>query len=200
MEKISLEKIKEWSDKFPLFEKNIQADLPDFILPHSIHKVVTFYAGTFDPIHLGHIACINLCPDENIVLIPDRNPQKQFSHFNIAQHFEQFLNLKLNKLIAIYPGFLFLTNTNPTINWIEKVQIEKIQLLMGDDSFVHFFSWIEPERILTKLSKIYVVSRDQEIKSIDAIKSKMQSINSKLEIEYLGNHPYQHLSSTKLKN
>lgn len=200
MERINLEELKAWSESFPLFDKIISSEsLPSFLLPHEIKNVVTFYAGTFDPIHLGHITCLNLCPDENIILVPDRNPQKKFSNFNISKHFEQFKNLKLNKTVAIYPGFLFLNNTNPTVNWILKIQIEKVQLLMGDDSFVSFFSWIEPEKILKKLSKIYVVSRNQNHDDLLEVKNKMLKCNEKIEIEFLGNHPYQHLSSTKLR-
>ena len=50
---------------------------PLWLLKREIKDEIVFYPGTFYPWHLGHRACLDLCPSKNIVIVPDFNPLKE---------------------------------------------------------------------------------------------------------------------------
>lgn len=197
-----LEELKKVSSNFDIFdfEKNSQPTnyLPLFKKYHSTDSI-TFFGGTFNPMHLGHIECIKLCPEKNIVLILDRNPQKELRLINYKNELGTILNEIKDLAISLYPGFWIQNNSNPTSSWIKSVKAKEKNLLMGDDSFIKFFSWIKPDLILAELTKIYVVPRNHELKDLTEIQNKCLTINPNLKIIYLSNHDYQSLSSTEIR-
>ena len=171
------------------------------IIKHEIKESVTFFGGSFFPFHLGHMSCLELCPEKNIVLVLDCNPHKeQMDKLNPFDDFMYLCQTLAKTPYAVYPGFFGRNRPNPTSNWLPKVNIKEKNFLMGDDSFMNLFKWHGPELFLSALNKLYVVPRDYDVSEYDLQIKKILKINSKLQIIILPDHPYRGLSSTKIRN
>lgn len=162
-------------------------------------KGVTFYGGSFNPFHRGHLECLLKCPEENLILIPDINPQKPEDLSMTMTHLESLAEELKKTPYLIYPRFILNAKKNPTSSWITKIRHFEVNFLMGDDSYMSLLNWIKPEEILLSLTKLYVVSREHKIQDYLIQKEKILRINPKLEIIFLGEHDYMDLSSTKLR-
>lgn len=174
--------------------------LPHFLLKHRIQDEVTFFGGSFNPWHDGHRACLDLCPEDNIVIVPDSSPWKPLQ--NEVCFFKSFMELaqKLNcSNYSLFPGFYGQTNPNPTIRWLPKVKISKKNLLMGDDSFINFPKWNQAQELSLHLHKIYVVPRWERREENLVTRKTLQAWNSQLIIIDLPDHEYKSLSSTSLR-
>jgi nicotinate-nucleotide adenylyltransferase len=177
-----------------------QSELSPLFLKHPIADSVTFFGGSFNPFHQGHRACLDLCPEKNILIVPDRNPFKPLTvNENTYDEFVVLAESLKDTRYSIYPGFLALNNPNPTSSWLPKVRISEKNFLMGDDSFMSLLKWKHPEMVIAALTKLYVVPRqftkdDYLIQEIEILK-----INPSLEIHYLADHPYKNISSTSLR-
>ncbi len=172
---------------------------PD-ILKHDITDSVTFFGGSFFPFHPGHMACLELCPEKNIVIVPDCNPHKEQS--DKMNPYDDFMHLCLTLKetpYSVYPGFFGRNRPNPTAQWLPKVNIREKNFLMGDDSFMNLLKWNEPEVLLKSLTKLYVVPRDFDVSDYEEQIEKVKALNPTLEIIILPDHPYKNLSSTKLR-
>jgi nicotinate-nucleotide adenylyltransferase len=180
------------------FKKNSDA-YKEVFLKQEIADSVTFFGGSFNPFHLGHLECLKLCPEKNIVVVLDRNPHKEWRDIDQLFELQEVASKLINTPYSIYPGFWLSKKTNPTSEWITKVSISKINLLMGDDSFFHFLSWKEPEIILKRLTKLYIVPRIYQLIDLEEIAKECKKINFNLEIIFLDDHEYKHLSSTMLR-
>lgn len=181
--------------------KHSQLELPRTILKHPISETITFFGGTFDPFHEGHRACLDLCPEKNILIIPDRNPLKDLN-LNADRVYTNFLELAellKDTKYSLYPGFLGLKAHNATSSWLPKVKINEKNFLMGDDSFMNLLNWTAPEELLSALTKIYVVPRN--FKSTDYLsqEKKLKTINPNLTIIYLNDHQYRDKSSSEIR-
>ena len=178
-----------------------QSELSYLFLKHPITDTVTFFGGSFNPFHQGHRACLDLCPEKNILIIPDRNPFKAQAPKS-DQVFTQFLALAQDLKdtpYSLYPGFLGLNRPNPTSGWLPLVKIKEKNFLMGDDSYMDLLSWNNPEVFLKALTKLYVVPRKYQ--RIDYMNQEREilKLNPNLEIHYLAEHPYKNISSTDLR-
>lgn len=170
------------------------------ILKSEIKDSVTFFGGSFFPFHPGHMACLELCPEENIVIVPDCNPHKELQ--DKMNPYDDFMNLCLTLKetpYSVYPGFFGRNKPNPTSNWLPKVKIKEKNFLMGDDSFMSLFKWHGPENFLMALSKLYVVPREYDSSDYKTQIEKIEVINPLLQIIILPDHPYKNLSSTKIR-
>lgn len=165
-----------------------------------------FFAGTFNPWHHGHQACLSLLPEDRPCLIlPDRNPQKEFRDVSLVSTVLQISTLaRFKKHQYLVPTFLLLNKKNPTVDWVERLKNEmpslKISLLMGFDSFASIKSWIRSEDLLPKLHTIYVVSRLEDDRDRRSALDEAHALNSHLNVVFLGKHEYESLSSTELRN
>ena len=54
-------------------------------------------------------------------------------------------------------------------------------------------------KILMNLKKIYVVPRNHQLHQLMIVKEQCEQINPQIEVVFLSNHLYQHLSSTELR-
>ena len=164
-----------------------------------------FYAGSFNPWHKGHQACLDLLPADRLCFIlPDRNPQKQLNPLStVFRMLELIKSIKFGKNHFIAPTFLMDFQTNPTVNWIRLTRThlpqKKLSLLMGFDTFKGIPSWIRPEELLPLLDRLYVVSRLEEPEEQEAASAPVKSLAPKLEIIFLGHHEFEPLSSTALR-
>lgn len=172
---------------------------PD-ILKGEIKESVTFFGGSFFPFHLGHMACLELCPEKNIVIVPDCNPHKELQiKLNPYDDFMHLCQTLRDTPYSVYPGFLGRNRPNPTSEWLPKVKIRQKNFLMGDDSFMKLMTWHNVEALLLALTKLYVVPRDYDREDYEEQIEKVTTINPKLEVIILPDHPYKSLSSTKIR-
>lgn len=177
-----------------------QSELAPLFLKHPIADSVTFFGGSFNPFHEGHRACLDLCPEKNILIVPDRNP---FKESDIPENvFDQFVELakKLQETsFSLYPGFLTKEKSNPTSSWLPHVKIAEKNFLMGDDSFMSLMRWKDPDIFVKALSKLYVVPRIFAKADYQKIEGELLKMNPQLEVHYLGEHRYMNLSSSELR-
>ncbi len=166
------------------------------------HEII-FYGGSFNPWHEGHQACLNLLPsDKQVVVLLDKNPQKESPVFNPSQRWQELEKKIYLSDGEIYPGFLLKEQSNPTIEWMNTLHLKypkiKSSLLIGFDQLKNFHTWKEVATLSQKIENLYVVSRlenEQEYKVItEELKTKF-----KLSIIPLGHHPYENLSSTAIR-
>lgn len=168
---------------------------------------VMFYGGTFTPWHEGHTACLNLAPSNMPLFVcPDRSPHKPLkNHDDVVKFFIELkatIQKSTKKQIHLYPGFLLRFETNPTIAWVLRLKQQRpdlrVHLLLGYDSFKSLATWNKAPELMRLLSGLSVVSRmetdDQHAR--DAAWALEQ--NPHLQINFLGHHPYEQVSSTSL--
>ncbi len=173
-------------------------------------KIVLF-PGTFSPWHEGHEACVVNLPDHSqVAVIPDYNPWKDVRDTDLWKEVcaiwsgLEKINLKecdekkIN--VSLYLGFLTLKEKNPTISWLGSIPFKEKWLLMGEDTFLNIDKWSEAKELLSQLTGLYVCPRAENKASVLSQRSNLQSFAKELQIEFLEPHPYQHYSSTYLRN
>lgn len=176
-----------------------QSELDNLFLKHPIKESVTFFGGTFNPFHEGHRACLDLCPEENILIVPDRNPFKEVSQEDPTADFYSLARLLKDTRYSLYPGFLIKTEKNPTSTWLPFVKMRERNFLMGDDSYLDLLKWKSPDEIVKALTKLYVVPRKGQKHDYLKVEKELLKWNPDLEVHYLDEHPYMNLSSTELR-
>lgn len=177
-----------------------QLELDPLFLKHPIKDSVTFFGGSFNPFHEGHRACLDLCPEKNILIVPDRNPFKSQSESSpVFDDFQKLAESLKETTYSLYPGFLGLNEINPTSSWLPNVRISEKNFLMGDDSFMSLLSWKNPDILLNAITKLYVVPRSFKREDYLQQEIELKKINPNLDIHYLADHPYKNISSTSLR-
>ena len=168
--------------------------VPEYF-PH--HPV--FYGGTFDPWHLGHHACVSLCPNpQDVVVVPDANPFKKGPSDRCYWSLFRELQSAVADLGAcVFPGFCGREQPNPTAQWVPYVTRESRSLLVGEDSFASFPDWFEAETLAASLDTLFVAPRHSKPKSLKRATTWLNAHGC--QVARLANHPYQELSSTKLR-
>jgi nicotinate-nucleotide adenylyltransferase len=175
----------------------------------SASREIIFYGGSFNPWHKGHAECLNLCRKVNnndpIVIIPDHNPHKKLIAIEqrsnpleiITEHIQSSNN------VFLFSSFYKDEKQNPTFKWIRDIKNyekrQRVSLLIGFDSFEKIHTWNESHELINNLTTLYIASRndDENIKTEQT--HKLKSINPELKLQFLGNHSFENLSSTKLR-
>lgn len=174
--------------------------LPKLFLKDKSLEEITIYGGAFNPWHEGHNSCVELCKSSNLVIIPDNNPWKEsVNRKSVFAFYLELCHLLADKRYSIFPGFLGLNISNPTISWLPKVQTKKVNLLIGDDNFLKFEKWQEAEKILNMLNVLYVCPREGDSEEINEKSKWANSVNPELIIKLLKHHDFEHVSSTKIR-
>ena len=190
------------SDRYPVsprFEE-LKKMAPPLVYTDSAPEWV-FYGGSFNPWHNGHQASINLMPDDKpCFVLPDINPHKPLRDFDLTiTVLELSTRIRLKKNQFLVPTFLMESQKNPTVNWIERLKNsypdKELSLLMGFDSFAAICTWTRCDDLLTKLSRVYVVSRQETDQMREEARRKVPN----LEVIFLGRHEYEDISSTQLR-
>ena len=166
-------------------------------------KPITFFSGTFNPWHGGHQACLDLCPNQNIVIVPDSNPWKTQGAHEKRCHWQEYRELahQFEKSpYGVFPGYFGIEEGNPTVNWFPHVKCDTKEFLMGLDSFFSFPRWKNVAELLNSMDKLYVVPRFTQNKTDGSeIAAQIKEMNPKLEIVFLKEHSYMNVSSTELR-
>ncbi len=183
--------------------------LPSFLekgrsLLANISSRVTFFGGSFNPWHRGHQACLEMCPEKNIILVPDTNPfklnEKGFEYKDCFWKIFKQMALEMEETpYGFFPGFFGREETNPTAKWILKVPFSQKGLLMGDDSFAQLEAWTDYSKLLGSLTHIYVVPRNLPQKELKDDVLRLGHAFPKIDITILPEHEFQSESSTNLR-
>ena len=167
---------------------------PLFLKPSFGRKRVCFYGGSFNPWHRGHLACIDLCPEENILVIPDHNPWKpRWREGNRWDDFVKLCHTLRETTCSVYPGFLY-GEENPTVDWLPRSQFSEKSLLVGADNFLLLDRWKDISTLIASLDTIYVVPRGDQ--DYGEMMERLRGMKSDLEIVILPRHPYEELASS----
>ncbi len=185
--------------------------LKDFINQHQElkeSKELVFFGGSFNPWHEGHTSCLTLAPDRHpIIVIPDHNPFKDFvgtthKKSSVAEIRHELGTIKSKTFL--FDEFLLEDKKNPSHVWISQVKEDfpdkDISLLMGFDTYISIDRWINAYDVINKLSTLYVASRlDDEKLKLEQL-ANLKRINPRLKIKFIGNHEYEELSSSIIRN
>ncbi len=182
----------------------------EFIKNHkfdSRFKEIVFFGGSFNPWHSGHGSCLSLMDkDKLIIVMPDHNPfkdvTKEENRFSSLTDIKKELKIRPENTY-LFEGFIQDANHNPTHNWLRQVKDSfpnlKLSLLMGFDSFMSIDKWIEAKQIIKDTSCIYVASRLDNKEARQSQYYLLKSMDSDIEVDFIGHHDYEHLSSTEIR-
>jgi nicotinate-nucleotide adenylyltransferase len=135
---------------------------------------IAFYGGSFDPVHLGHIAIAKrLCQvfdlDEFVFIPAFHAPHKKraaptpaldrFSMLALATNDEN--NISISKIEMEVPNKPYTVETLTRLN--ELLPDEQLFFVMGADSWRDIRTWREWERVLTLTNHIVVTRPGYEI-------------------------------------
>lgn len=164
-----------------------------------------FFAGSFNPWHQGHQACLQLLPEDRTCLImPDRNPEKEFRDLSVVSTIlEISTKARLKKYQFLVPTFLLQNKKNPTVEWVERIKEEfptyKVSLLMGFDSFSKLKTWIRSDDLMPLIHTLYVVSRLEDDEDRRLALDEVHARGFNVNVVFLGKHDFEMLSSTELR-
>ena len=184
------------AQQFPAMPGSLKecTPLPELFLKSSFGRErVCFYGGSFNPWHRGHLACLELCPEENILVVPDRNPWKDSRNWS----WDDYVNLchaLRETSCSVYPGFLY-GEGNPTVDWLPQTEFKEKCLLLGADNFLSLEGWKEYLRLIDSLDVLYVVPRGD--RDYEEITAHLTEASPNLEIVILPRHPYEGLASSE---
>lgn len=158
------------------------------------------FGGTFNPIHLGHLALANYLCEENWVdelwfLITPQNPFKQQQDL-----LDNHLRLKIvEKAIAGYPRFkasdfeFTLPRPSYTITTLNKLSEtypdKEFILIIGADNWTAFNQWKNPEEIIQKY-RILVYPRPGYVLDTTRLPEHVKAVDT----------PLLEISSTFIRN
>lgn len=167
----------------------------------TLSGTITFYGGTFHPWHQGHLACVELFPrKEQLMIVLDRDPKKPLQDFPCF--FEVYRNL-LEKMkgtgVHVFPGFFGQESSNPTVFWLPHTSFERKGLLLGADSFVGLRHWVRASELAKCLHQVLVVPRMESAQALREASEWLANQNPACLIRELESHPYRALSSTAIR-
>jgi nicotinate-nucleotide adenylyltransferase len=135
-------------------------------------KKIGLYFGTFNPIHIGHLAIANHIVefsdlDEVWLVVTPHNPFKEKSSLLVDHHrlqlvqiaVEDYPKLKASNIEFGLPQPNYTVNT--LIHLTEKFPDDHFCLIMGEDNLASFHKWKNYEVILEN-NELYVYPRVQE--------------------------------------
>lgn len=178
---------------------------PPFSLIFPQPRELLFFAGSFNPWHDGHQACLDLAPSDFPILIcPDRNPDKATAPMLDLENLKKAVRIPRGKRILFYPGFSLNQGPHPTINWVEAIKSHdpatRIHLLMGHDAFAGLNKWRRATELLPLLSGLWVASRLETDADHAMPLTAIHALSPGLPVHFLGHHEYEACSSRALRD
>ena len=149
-------------------------------------KRVGVYAGTFDPIHAGHVAfaekALKDCQLDKIFFLVEPRPRRK-QGVRALEHREAMLRLAISDHKAF--GMILLEQANFSVeSTLPKLQAlfegAKIYMLLGEDVFAHMNSWPHVERLLKTVRFIVGIRVGDETK----VKQYLQTVEKTRGIQF----------------
>lgn len=162
----------------------------------------TFFGGTFRPWHDGHetvlINAIHSTEERsNVVVIPDTNPKKERARNMCAWHrYRDIVRHVAHLDCTVFPGYIQMDTPNPTYRWIAQMDAhEHINFVLGDDSLDTLPTWEHSDRLLARLSTLYVAPRNTR----EVNQANRDLVARSVQIHRLPQHAYMDVSSTAIR-
>lgn len=148
------------------------------------------FGGTFNPIHIGHLALANyLCENDEVdeiwFLVSPQNPFKQ--NMNLLED-----NVRLRMVKAATEGYhrffasdfeFSLPRPSYTVNTLEKLSEtfpeREFYLIIGADNWAAFDKWKSPEKILENHHILVYPRRGYDIET-DSLPKNVKAVNTPL--------------------
>jgi len=133
-------------------------------------KQVGIYAGTFDPVHEGHLAFANQalteCKLDKLFFLVEPRPRKK-QGVRALEHREAMVRLVIADNEKF--GMIQLAQANFSVeDTLPKLQAlfegAQLHFLMGEDVFSHLSTWPHVDELLTSSSFIVGIRKNDEIK------------------------------------
>lgn len=128
---------------------------------------VGVFGGTFDPIHVGHLAVAQEAADalglERVLFVPaGEPPHKPDRAITVAPHRQAMVELAIadNPRFALEPIELDRPGPSYTADTLETLSVREgvLTLILSADAFLALHEWHDPDRILS-LARVAVAPR-----------------------------------------
>ncbi len=157
---------------------------------HKMSKRIGIFAGTFDPVHDGHIAFANATLDlglEKIMFLPEPRPRRK-QGVKALEHRIAMVQLA----VANYPKFGTIILEQARFTAHETLPIlramfpgHKLVLLFGDDVVNHISSWPNVEK-LVNVYELVIASRHKDISKLEStIQTLQKTTNLKFNYQII---------------
>lgn len=154
------------------------------------------YGGSFDPPHLGHLACVALAqthfPEAKIMIVPSleaasasglmaKHPQTEFEQrFHMCQLNFQSLAQTRMEISSIETELSTPNYTVKTLQYLKKKSPKQsLAVLIGQDQLEHFHAWKDPLHIL-ELASLMICRREG---SLQTLYKCVQTLAQKLQLK-----------------
>lgn len=155
---------------------------------------VALFGGTFDPVHVGHLAVAQAAADKfelnTVYFVPaDIPPHKQSRHLTDFQHRFAMLALATADDRRFVPSLLDAPKGSPnyTIDTVRRVKrtlkkSDKLYFLIGMDAFKDIATWYQPEALLAECEFIVVSRPGSSLADIgNALPEKLRQAHEALQ-------------------
>jgi nicotinate-nucleotide adenylyltransferase len=161
-----------------------------------MNKRVGIYAGTFDPIHEGHLAfakqALQTSTLEKIFFLVEPRPRRK-QGVRALEHREAMVRLAVADNPCL--GIIQLEHSNFTVEeTLPKLQAlfegAELHFLMGEDVFAHLHAWPNVNELLASSSFIIGIRKNDEKKTVQVLKKleKTRGIKFKTDIIVTQHH------------
>ena len=172
--------------------------LPQMFCKKEFTNRICFYGGTFQSWHEGHQACLDLCPEEHIIVVPDNNPWKnRRSVDKVWGRYFSLCRLLASTPYSVYPGLISLRRATPTVDWLPLVACCYRRFIIGEDNFLTFDRWKNYKILTHALDTLYIVPRGGDKARGLLMKEHLLDIQKDLKIVFLPHHPYEDKAASK---
>jgi nicotinate-nucleotide adenylyltransferase len=172
---------------------------------HLLTKRVGIYAGTFDPIHAGHVGfagqAIKQAGLSKVFFLPEPSPRRK-QGVHALEHREAMVRLAVAEdpklgIIKLHQANFTPSETLPKLNAL--FEGAELYMLMGDDVFVHLNEWPHVKKLLTACKFIIGIRKEDETKAKQRLHAIEEARNIKLDVQFLISD-YQDISSSKIRS
>jgi nicotinate-nucleotide adenylyltransferase len=167
-------------------------------------KKVGIYAGSFDPVHEGHIAlaeqALEQCGLDKVFFLVEPRPRRK-QGVKSLDHRQQMVQIAIDR----YPKFGSILLEQTRFNVVDTMPLlrarfkgAELHLLMGDDVLQHLSSWPHVADLVHSAKFIIGVRRGSERQTIDHLLALQQTRG--LQLQYrIFIAPHEEYSSSKIR-
>lgn len=167
-------------------------------------KRVGIYAGTFDPVHAGHLAfakkALESCNLDKIFFLVEPRPRRK-QGVRALEHREAMVRLAIKEQAAF--GMIVLEQSNFSVEeTLPKLKAlfmgAELYMLLGEDVFTHLNSWPHVESLLSSTSFIIGLRSGDETKMQQHLHTIKKVRGIKFNTSFLVTE-YPEISSSKIR-